>query len=533
MLRAVTICLMFLLSSCTWFSRPAPPRATPDPVAEKRASIRRELATTHDTRKRCLLHLHGAVLDLMEGRDPASLGAGIASVCPEGWADGFLALQSLLAGDPWTLQEQALRFLEESSGPEDSSGPRDEALHQLRLLAATLLADADLPDTSFTRRLAAVALRDPSLPVFLWTGVTHLLRELAPPHRTATLGTGLTFSRWAPVPLLGRLHFSRPDGPAGQTPWKDGDRLAAGSDHPARVTLSIPLSCADPGPMLLELRPLGPALVRIEGVLEAESGRTPGVESGVWRLSIPAFTGTRTLQVSLVATPRAGTPRLRLVPSSACGFGVAPSSSVDSGKTPPPWLAPFARMTAATLDASGGSFADARALLSKITSENPRFPLARALLTRMILADPSLLPETARRLALLQTAAFPKDGWSLFEQARVAENDGRLEQAMEKLARLDSAWAIVTRARLAMESGARGPVGESDLAGAPLAGLLATSRHHRVFLTAAAAVRRRDPRLALAYLKPAVALRPDLPDLMQFHLQTQQFPEALAEGLRL
>jgi tetratricopeptide (TPR) repeat protein len=275
--------------------------------------------------------------------------------------------------------------------------------------------------------------------------------------------------------------------------------------------------------------------VRIDGVLEAESGRTPGVEGGIWRLQVPPFSGSRTLVISLVATPRAGAPRLRLVPSSACSFGVDPFPSVNARRPLPAWLAPFAGLVVATLDASAGSFSGPRSLLAGITSGKPRFMLARALFARMILADPSLLPETARRLALLQTAAFPGDGWSLFEQARIAEVDGRPEQAMEKLSRLDSAWAIVARARLALETSdvpTAGDTGDAKF-GSPLAGLLVSSRHHRVFLTAAAAVRRRDPRLALAYLKPALALRPDLPDLLQFHLQTQQFPEALAEGLRL
>ncbi len=514
------ILLFSLLQACTWFSRPAAPRTTPDPAAQERTSIRRELARTKDPRQRCLLHLHGAILDFMDGVDPGRIQSMIKPVCPAGWSAVFAAMQARLAGDPWTRQEEALRFLE-STGPVD-----DEAMRQLRRLAGVLLSKADVPDTAFARRLAGVAVRDPSLPVFLWTDSPVLLQKLAPPGRTRELGTGLTFTQADPIPLLGRQHFSRPAPASGGTAWRDGDRLISRSGHPERVSLTLPLSCASPGPILLELRPQGPASVRLEGLIEAESARTPGVEGGLWRLPLPAFTGNRDLVISLVATSRSGHPRIRLVPSSLCSLGVDPVPPATISNRLPPWLTPFSGLVDAALGAEAGSYSGPREALALLISRNSSLVFARAVLTRAILADPTLLPETARRLALLQTATRADDGWSLSEQARMDEADGHPERALEKLGRLTSAWAIVERARLALETGLPAP-------GPPLAGLLASSGHHRVFLTAAAAVLRTDPRLALARLKPALTLRPDLPDLLQYHLQMRQFSEALVEGRRL
>ena len=511
--------LLLLLPACTWFSRPAPPRATPDPAAEKRAAIRAALARPHTPRQGCLLQLHAAVLDFMDGARPGLLRTRLDAACPAGWSAVFGAAQARLDGDPWASQDEALRFLE-ATGTVD-----DDGVAQLRSLAGVLLSAADPPDTAFLRRLAATAKRDPSLPAFLWVQEPRLLRELAPPEHTEALGTGLSFSHGTPEPLIGRLHFSRPSPIDAGSLWKDGDLLSSRSGHPERVSLTLPLSCATPGPMLLELRPEGPAAVRIDGVFEAESARTPGVETGVWRLQLPAFTGPRTLVISLVASARAGHPRIRLVPSTACTFGVQPDAAADGSRTLPAWLTPFARLVEAQTKAAAGSYMEPRTTLSALISRTPHFSYARAVLTRALLTDPTLLPETARRLALQQTAASPQDGWSLLEQAWLDEADGRPDLALEKFSRLSSPWAVVTRTRLALEAGQDVP--------AQLAALLTSFSHHRVFLAAAAAVLRSDPRLALARLKPALALRPDLPDLLRFHLQTQQFAEALVEGQRL
>ncbi len=518
----VLIALGALLSSCAWFGRPGPPRPAPDPATVRRGELRAALARETDPGRRCLLHLHEAVLDLQEGASPQVLAHRLAGPCPSGRAAVFEAAAAHLAGDPWTAGEKALRFLE------NTAGESDPALAGLRMIAAILVPEAQLPDGAFLRRLEAVARRDPGLPVLLWADRPHLLRRIADPAATSQLGTGLTFSRAAAQPLLGRLHFERAVAATGvDGAWRDGEPLASGSAHPEAVDLSLQVTCTAPGPLLLELRPQGPALVLFEGLSARSSSRTPGVEDGLWRMSLPGFTGTRRLTVRLVASPRTAHPRIRLVPTSACGFGVDPAPAFSGTGQVPVWLDPLDRLANAGLLAVAGAAAEPRERLEGLLSRTPNLTLARSLLARAILSDASLLPETARTLALRQVASSPGQGWARIVEARLAEDEGHPEKALERLAPLRSDWASVARSRLARTGGGLEAIGPSP------AELASSSRHHLVFLEAAADAGRGDPRAALALLRPALALRPDLPDLLRHHLRLQQFAEALAEGLRL
>jgi len=534
-LESITLVLAGILllpllgSACAWFSRPPKARPAPDPATVRRAELATELARRPDPTRRCLLHTHVAVLDFLDGGRPANLGRALGRHCPAGNAAVFEAMDAHLAGDPWAAGEAALRYLEATAGDPDP------ARVLLRRIAAVLAGEAELPDVSFLRRLAAVALRDPALPVLLWANRPHLLRTLADPSAGRALGTGLRFARSAPVPLLGRLHFERAR-PAGQGgSWTDGDPLRSTSGHPEAIDLALTVTCTRPTPLLLELRPQGPASVHLEDRPVASTARTPGVEEGLWRVSLSGFTGTKRLMVRLVAPARTIEPRIRLVPSTACTFGTSrPGEPSPGAVTPEPgatavpaWLAPLEALADSQLATASGVFATPRAALERLLGRSPKLEYTRAVLAGALLADPSLLPETARRLIGQLADAHADAGWSRIVAARFLADEGHPERALERLYPLRSAWAIVARARLARAAGGSGTVSPSPAELAP------SSRHHLLFVEAALDANRQDPRAALAHLRPALALRPDLPDLFHHHLRLQQFAEALAEGRRL
>ncbi len=510
--------IVLLLLACT----PAPtrrPQNPADPHALLRTRIQRLLETERNPQARCRLRLQEAVVDLLDGRNAADLAPRTRPDCTENRSAILESIAAMLEGDPWLAAEKALHFLEATEG--------DDAplVIWLRRLAALPLMDADFPEEAFIARLERVLAADPTLPALAMAN--GLDGRLVSPGRRET-GAGLAFRITQRVPVPGRFAFASgatglPSPEKKLEEWQDGQPLSSSSLHPERVTLEIDASCPRPEPLLLELAPGGPAIVQTSDGFRADSVQTPGVESRTWRLVVPGITGQRTLFLHLAALADPRFPRIRLLSSASCSFAIPPVPRIRI-QPPPPEPEDLAKLVEAAESARMGSVAAARRILESWRSGKNRPALVDFLHARALLADESLPPEAARRLARRILDAAPQAGWVLREKAALELEDGHPERAHSLLSRLKSPWAATIRAQIT-SSGQDGTE--------TLADLLFAARHYQVFTTMAAAVFDNDPALAISRLRTASALRPDRIDLMQGFLRLHLHADAVAEGRRV
>lgn len=516
-IRPILLGFLFLILSACVNPPPRRPVQISAPMERLRSEIQKKLAAEAKPQKRCLLRMQEAAADLVEGKNAAS----IRQDCPDGYASILASAAALLAGDPWLAQEEALHFLESTTG--------NDAPHILwmRRLAAALLTDADVPADAFVRRLERIVLADPALPVLAL--VPELRGRIAPPGRSRELGTGQIFLVMNRKTVPGRFAFHTgaeisPFPDASKETWQDGQLLAANGPHPERITLETAFSCSQASPVLLEISPEGPAIVQTSDGFRADTSRFPGAENRAWRIILPGFAGKRILAIHLAGLHTPRRPRVRLLPSApGCSLNIAPIPP-ERLVPPSPEPAELALLTQAA-ESTGIQSSRARRILETWPSRKPRPALVDFLHVRALLLDETLPAETALRRSRRILDALPQAGWVLREKASMDLDEGHPEQAMQKLSGIQSAWAIVERARIA-------PSIQTESNEIP-GDLLSGAKHYRVFTTAAAAAFGADPALALSRLRTAAAMRPDRIDRMQGLLRLHLYADALAEGHRL
>ncbi len=508
--------------ACTLFSGPSTVATRPpDPLTIVRSRIREE-RTTATTARQCELDLHEALLDLLENRPFPVNSESRMKNCPPGWSDGPGGIRAALEGDPWTMADRLLHFLEATSnGP--GTNMRDPAVGIWRLLAAALLIDQDPADMEHVLRLLELGKKDPGLPVLGWTGHPVLLGLLAEPDPGLT-GTGLVFSASRSL-ITGRRSFQDSSRFSGEETWTDGQPVSSLSGHPEAFRLTREIRCDTDTELLVEIRPDGPAAVYAGKHFSASSLHTPLVEEDLWRLLVPIPRGTHLLEIRLLARNTLRRPRIRVLPTAAgCNLPGKPVHPMERFVDLPEWMRPLHQAAMMAYHTALGHLGQAR----ETAHDNPRLArieLATRLHSLALLKDPSLTPEVSRKLLSELQKKHEKTGWAIWDRAMLLSRHGRYQDAISLLFGLSTEAALTRATELSLQAGLT--------FNAPDPGKqLASFRHYQSFRLSSRQYRI-SVRDALARLAPAMTLRPDLTDRIPLYQGAFRFREAVFEANRL